>query len=317
MIASLAAFTIVALASATHTDTTFAVKPGTRLELNSFAGSIAVQTWSKNAVRVSADHSSRVAIEIEGTGPSLSIKAAHWRGIPSTVEYQLTVPRWMALELSGVNTDISVDNSAGEIQISSVQGEVSVSGGTKIVNANSVEGEVRISRASGKIECSSVNADVRVEESRGQVLASSVNGEIVLNGVDSDDVEASTVNGGVTYEGTIKDGGSYRFSTHNGEVAVTVPQRANATVSVATFSGEFSSSFPVQLTETRHGRRFNFTLGNGSARLELESFQGEIRLRRPGDPEVKQGYQYRYEYKKTKETVKSKEKKPGDEDGEP
>jgi putative adhesin len=285
MIASLTAFTLAVLATATHTDTTFAVRTGTRLELNNFAGSIAVQTWTKNAVRVTAEHSSHVGIEIENSGPTLDLQAVHWRGIPTTVDYQITVPRWMGLELSGVNTDISVENSEAEVNAQTVQGDVTVTGGTKSVSASSVEGDVRITRASGKIECSSVNAGVSVAESNGQILVSSINGEIVLRAIDSDDVEASTINGGVTYIGSLKDAGSYRFSTHNGEIAVTVPERANATVSVATYNGEFSSSFPVQLKETRRGKRFNFTIGNGSARVELESFQGEIRLRRPGDPE--------------------------------
>jgi len=37
----------------------------------------------------------------------------------------------------------------------------------------------------------------------------------------------------------------------------------------------------VTLTgKTKH--RFNFTIGSGSARLELESFNGDIKLCRPG-----------------------------------
>ena len=295
MIGTLAALTVAVMAG-THTDTTVTVKPGTRLELNNFGGMIAVTTWSRNAVRISAEHSSRTEITIETSDPTLEIQASHRRGIPTSVDYQLTVPKWMALELSGVSTDMSIENSEGEISVESVQGEVSVTGGTKKVTANSVEGEVRIMGASGRIECSSVNGAVHIVRSTGPVIASSVNGEIVLDRIDSDDVEASTVNGTVTYEGLIKNGGSYRFSTHNGDVDVTVPERVNATVSVATFSGEFSSGFPIQLSETKHGRRFNFTLGNGGARIELESFQGGIRLRRPGTAETKTGY--KYEYKK-------------------
>ena len=296
MIGTLAALTVAVMAG-THTDTTVTVKPGTRLELNNFGGMIAVTTWSRNAVRISAEHSSRTEITIEISDPTLEIQASHRRGIPTSVDYQLTVPKWMTLELSGVSTDMSIENSEGEISVESVQGEVTVTGGTKKVTANSVEGEVRIQGASGRIECSSVNGGVHIERSTGPVIASSVNGEIVLGRIDSDDVEASTVNGTVTYEGAIKSGGSYRFSTHNGDVDVTVPERVNATISVATFSGEFSSGFPLQLNETKHGKRFNFTLGNGDARIELESFQGGIRLRRPGSGDTKTGY--KYEYKKT------------------
>ena len=37
----------------------------------------------------------------------------------------------------------------------------------------------------------------------------------------------------------------------------------------------------MTLTE-RRGKRFDFTLGSGGAAIDLESFQGTIRLVRPG-----------------------------------
>ena len=174
MIGILAVLTLAAMA--THTDTTVAVRAGTRLELSNFGGSITVSTWSKNAVRVVAEHSSRVQIQVESSGPDLQIEAQHSRGLPTTVDYQLTVPKGMALDLSGVSTDVSVENSEGEVKIESVQGEVSVTGGTKSVSASSVEGEVRIRGASGRVSCSSVNGGVHVERTSGPVEASSVNG---------------------------------------------------------------------------------------------------------------------------------------------
>jgi DUF4097 and DUF4098 domain-containing protein YvlB len=94
-------------------------------------------------------------------------------------------------------------------------------------------------------------------------------------------VDANTVNGDISYEGTIRPNGRYRLATHNGDVTVVVPDGADALVSVSTFQGDFASDFPITLRE-RHGKRFEFTLGKGSARLELESFQGTIELRRPG-----------------------------------
>jgi DUF4097 and DUF4098 domain-containing protein YvlB len=176
---------------------------------------------------------------------------------------------------------------------------------------------VTIRGTSGRVTCSSVNGGVRVEKTTGPVTASSVNGEIVLESIGSEEVDASTINGTVSYEGAILDGGTYRFSTHNGDVAVTVPEKTNATVSVATFSGDFSSAFPIQLSDTRLGKRFNFTIGDGGARIELESFQGSIRLRRPGSPETKRTEAYRYEYKKSTKTEKDKHKNSGNEESEP
>ncbi len=51
-------------------------------------------------------------------------------------------------------------------------------------------------------------------------------------------------------------------------------------MSVSTYDGDFEADFPVSVTTTK--RRFTFTLGSGSARVELESFDGNIHLRRPG-----------------------------------
>ena len=110
----------------------------------------------------------------------------------------------------------------------------------------------------------------------------------------------------MTYAGTIREDGSYHFSSHNGTVTIALPDKVNASVSVSTFNGSFSSDFPVKSNETKHGKRFNFTLGNGSARIELESFQGEIELRRQGSA----GYKYQVDdHKKDKD-----HKKKGDGD---
>ncbi len=113
-----------------------------------------------------------------------------------------------------------------------------------------------------------------------------MSGDIELEGIESSNVDVNTVSGDVVYEGTIKDAGHYRFSTHNGDVTLAIPEKANATVSVATFNGDFDSSFPVSVTgTTKH--RFGFTIGTGSARLDLETFNGDIKLRRPGKLHVK------------------------------
>jgi DUF4097 and DUF4098 domain-containing protein YvlB len=121
----------------------------------------------------------------------------------------------------------------------------------------------------------------------GDIAAETVNGSIVLEGIESADVEAVTVNGRVTYDGTIRDRGRYRFGTHNGAIIVSIPERANATIAAVTYQGTFSSRFglPSSATEESSGprRRANFAFGNGSARVEAESFQGSIVLARPGD----------------------------------
>jgi hypothetical protein len=64
-------------------------------------------------------------------------------------------------------------------------------------------------------------------------------------------------------------------------VTVGIQEGADAVVSVTTFQGSFAADFPISFRGSREGK-FSFTLGQGGARIEIESFQGPIRLVRPG-----------------------------------
>ena len=193
----------------------------------------------------------------------------------------------MGLDLSGVYTDITVEGARGPVTVETVQGEVEVTGGEGLVSLSSVQGSVVLRGAKGRIEVHSVNEDVRVSDASGEIRAETVNGEVRLEKVDATTLDASTINGDVAYDGPIHNGGRYSLSSHNGDITLTVPPGANAAVSVSTFSGDFESEFPVTLTQGRKGKRFNFTLGNGSAEVTLESFQGTISLVRPGSTAIR------------------------------
>jgi DUF4097 and DUF4098 domain-containing protein YvlB len=273
---------LLVLALLQQIDSTVPAQRGQRLEVSSYAGEIAVKAWDRNAVRVEADPGDRTRVEIDRSATSVTIRTEGRRGPPRMVDLVITAPSWMPLDLSGVNTHVSVVGARGPISVETVQGEVDVDGGDGLVSLQSVQGSVGLKGAKGRLEVHSVNEDVSVSNSSGEVTAETVNGDITLSRVDATSVMASSVNGELEYDGTIRNGGRYAFSTHNGGITVTVPEGSNAAVSVSTFNGEFASEFPVTLTETRKGKRFSFTIGTGSAQMTLESFQGSIELVRPG-----------------------------------
>jgi len=90
------------------------------------------------------------------------------------------------------------------------------------------------------------------------------------------------VNGFVRFDGNFQKGGWYHFATHQGDIAVDLPHEPDAQVFVATYSGGFSSDFPVSEPHAKHGRGLQFTLGEGRGKLQLDSFGGRIRLSRQG-----------------------------------
>jgi DUF4097 and DUF4098 domain-containing protein YvlB len=270
---------VLTTAAFQDTDTTIAVRAGSRLNLDNFDGAVTVTTWNKSSLRVQASHDEDTRVEVDVRGTTVGVRGRSRYG-PPEVEYRLTVPADMSLEINTHSGDVEIDGTRGEVQVQTVEGRITVSGGTGRVSLSSVEGEVLLSNASGRINISAVDGSVTVRGAKGGDLqVSAVDGAVILQDLDLDGVEASTVDGEIDFSGQIREAGRYRLSSHDGDVTVTVPS-LDAAVTVSTYDGEFESDFEVTLTNTRTRKRLDFTLGRGSARLELESFDGNVRLRK-------------------------------------
>lgn len=279
MTASMLTALLASLALVQQTDTTFEVAPEARLRLSNPGGSVEVRTWDRSAVRVVADHSRRSSIRIRQSPTVIMVDERNERG-KGVVEYRLTVPRSMSLQLEGSYSDFDVE-TGGQVQIESLDGDIKVSGGVDAITLKSVQGSIQVTGARGKLELETVNDGIEVTESSGTLKAETVNGGVKLRGVDFTDVEASSFNGSITHTGPIHDDGRYWFATHRGTIAVRVPEGTNATFAVATGTGRFGADFPIEPPEPGD-KRFEFSLGTGSALVELESFAGSIRLLREG-----------------------------------
>jgi DUF4097 and DUF4098 domain-containing protein YvlB len=272
---------LATLFASQQTDTQVAVHQGIRLDVTNLGGSIVVKTWMQNAVRVHAEHSDRLAIQVVLDAAALTINAPTQHETSQDVDYTITAPRWMALNLSGIHTDVEVDGTEAPVTVETVNGDVKCRGGSGYISLQSVSGSIGLQEAKGRIEVHSVSDDITLADVSGDIVGETVSGDVRFEGVESGNVDISSVSGEVLYDGTIADNGHYHFSTHNGDVVIVIPDKANAVLSVSTFNGDFDSSFPVSVTETKR-HRFSFTIGSGSARVDLSTFNGDIRLRRPG-----------------------------------
>jgi DUF4097 and DUF4098 domain-containing protein YvlB len=268
-------------------DTTVAVSPGTRLELSSHSGEIVVRTWNRNAIQVSADLPYRERLEVEvSRGVAEVRRSSHNGDDDETIDYRLTVPAWMELELSTIEGDITVEGTQAKLTLTSVEGNVTVRGGKEFVSVHSVEGDISVDGAIGRVEVNSVDGGITVTSVQGAVYAETVDGDITLDDIVSADIETTTVDGNILYRGNIDQSGRYRFDSHDGDITLEAPD-INATLSVSTFDGEFQAcGYQVTLAtkggiRTNH-KRFRATVGNGAAQIDLESFDGNIYLVKPG-----------------------------------
>lgn len=272
-------------ARAPQTDQTVTVTRGARLSIDNFAGEVVVHAWDKDTLRVQARHASRTRIAIRNTPAVVTLSGGASTGPAGSIDYDITAPAWMAMKIEGQFNYVTVEGAQNEVWVETVRGDIVIKGGAGAVTAKTIEGEVTIEGARGKITVSSVNQGIKINGANGEIAAETTNGSIMLSRIESDSVEAGTVNGSIGYDGALTDKGRYAFTTHNGDISLAVPDSADATFNVRTYNGEFSTSLPVKgpdRSEVHRGKRITYTLGNGSAEVEVESFGGTIRLRRAG-----------------------------------
>jgi len=268
-----------------QTDTTFAVPQGTRLHVETQGGDITIRAWDRNQVRVQASHSRRTHIDVQISGAVVLLEAEADRGPANMVDYMITVPAWMSLGLEGMYTAIDVTGVRGAITAETLEGDITIKGPAESVKLESVQGRLVVQGIRGSTTINTVSESIEASDIQGDILAESVSGNIVLHRIDSKVVEAETVSGEIILDSRIVDGGRYSLLTHSGELMVTIPEGANATIATATGSGDVRASFPLPASERPTRRRQTFRLGNGSATVELESFSGSIRLLRPAEME--------------------------------
>jgi DUF4097 and DUF4098 domain-containing protein YvlB len=268
----------------TQTDQTVAVQKGARLELDDCAGEVMVKTWGRDEVRVLARHSSRTRVRVETHGQVVSIDPDAERG-RAVADFELTVPAWINLNIEGHSCFMDVDGVGGTVSVETVEGDMTLRNIIGTVDASSIQGAIVVEGGKGRVEVSTVESGITISKAAGEIVAESVEGDITITNSQPSAIEVSTVEGGISYSGPLQSSGRYFFTTHEGDVVLTLPENTSATFGVRSFQGDITidSALPLkQGASGRRGQRRIFTLGGGAAEVEIESFEGTIQIRRPG-----------------------------------
>jgi hypothetical protein len=141
--------------------------------------------------------------------------------------------------------------------------EVQVPAGVEF-NGKTVNGEMSAEGLKGDAHVSTVNGSVRVTTT-GLAEASTVNGSVYaqMGRADwTDDLEFSTVNGGIT---------------------LILPGKLDTEVRASTVNGEIETDWPLMVSGRFSNRRIRGTIGAGGRALSLSTVNGEIRLKKGTD----------------------------------
>jgi Putative adhesin len=124
-----------------------------------------------------------------------------------------------------------------------------------------------------------VNGEMSAEGLKADVKASTVNGSVRVTTTGL--AEASTVNGSVYVEmGRADWTDDLDFSTVNGGITLILPSVLNTEIRATTVNGDMSTDYPLMITGRFGPRRMRGTIGTGGRSLSLSTVNGEIRLRK-------------------------------------
>jgi len=274
---------LVALSMAQQTDTVIAVDGATRLDVEADGGTIVVNAWERNEIRVQAAHSSRTFVEITRTrNGTIQVESEANRGPAGITDFTIMVPATLALDLEGMYTDITVEGSNATVEAETVQGSITIRGGRGTVRASTATGEILIESAEGNIDVESAASDIRLVNVSGDVVAESAGGDIVFESSRATTVDAGSTGGRIQYHGTFQAAGRYFFGSHGGSVMLVVPEGTAATFNLATIHGSVTTNVNGPLERLERGRRNTVTVGGGGALVEVETFGGRIAVMRQG-----------------------------------
>lgn len=260
-------------------DTAFAVSARPRLSVQSQSGTVEVRGWSRSQIRVQAEYD-KARVEFDAAGSQVTVRTVHRRG-SGEADYTISVPAGTAVEVNGMSVDVDINGVCGPVNLNAISGDMQVRCIEGDGQIQTVSGDVSVSDSRGRIEIGTTSGEIDLRGARGPVTVHAVSGDITLADIAGNEVDAETVSGDVEYSGRILDGGRYRFAAHSGDVTVYTTGNPNASISVSTFNGDFSSDFQIEIRPgSRVSREWEFQIGTGSARVRLASFSGSINLHR-------------------------------------
>jgi len=268
------------LAQDAPADTTVDVRQGDRLVVEGLSGELAITGWDQSRVQVVSDSENGVAVRQRGSEVRVEQEGRRGR----SDEVVIFVPAWMDVQVRSRSLDVGVSGLDGTIEVENVSGDIAVADAGGEVVVRSVSGEIAVANARAGVRASSQSDDVALGRVSGPIEAHSGDGDITLAQVTSSSVRVEAQDGDIAFIGVIQPGGHYGFYLHDGDATIALPEDTNASVRVATFDGEFESDFTIRVDRFTAGREFEFDLGDGGAEVEIEVFDGDIRLARTNQP---------------------------------
>ncbi len=289
-------------------DRTFTVSGPVRLELENGSGDSRVTVGAPGEVRVHAefrvhawpwDDPDRTLKNLVANPPFSQedslIRIGHsgWDMNMVSADYSVTVPpdtqmKGMAgsgnLDVNGIAGPANFTVGSGNISATAIANDTHAVVGSGDVTLTDTKGRVDVTSGSGnlvvrgakdEVRARAGSGDIRIEQPAGNVVAEAGSGDIELRGATAD-VRLHTGSGEINIEGNPAPSSFWDIRASSGDVELHVPSSASFRFYARSSSGDINVTAPSASEQSQGKHDFQTRIGDGKARVEIETSSGTI-----------------------------------------
>ena len=263
------------------------------IEVSNVRGSVTVRGWDKPSVEITGTlGEGSKGLTIDGSGSHLRIKveppgSQGWFSWGSSNNMQdstldIRMPRQGSLQVDVVSAVVDASGIAGrELRIETVSGKVRLDAKVQELSVDGVSGNVDMNGSADHAKFESVSGDIRVRASGGEFKFETVSGDVDAELASYREITGGTVSGDMRLRGTPTRDARVEVETMSGDVNLELPAEASGRLHAETFSGSLDTDFG-KTAEPDHGpgRSLDASIGDGTGSYHLETFSGDITIRK-------------------------------------
>ncbi len=281
-------FTLLAMPVVADEDVnqTVDAKSNSLVLVENIAGSIEIIGWDRDEIKVEGTlRGDAEKVIVEG-GKKAKIKVKYprkQRNLKGGADLVIHVPSGGRVSVECISADISVEGVTGKVSAESISGSVDITGDCEEVDIESISGRVTVNSSASEISMNSISGKIIATGAVAEVRAESVNGTVDLTFDKFLALSAGSVSGDASISGDLDADGSFKIELHSGTLELTVPADIDADFQIVTFSGGIDNGFGQKSHKTSKyapGRELEFTNGSGDARVQIDTFSGDVIIRK-------------------------------------
>jgi DUF4097 and DUF4098 domain-containing protein YvlB len=272
---------------------TFQVEPDVQIDIELLSGSIELKAIDAGEVRVHANGELQIDGAESGERVSFRAPSGGWRPWSGgmDVELKLELPRQSRITARTGNGRIKAEGVAGELVLHAANGEIEVKGTPPEAYLETMNARIKFEGEGSEVVAKTLNGEIELKGVTGEVEASTLSGRIKVEGDAIERAALRTMAGEIELDSSLAEGARVEAKTYSGQVRLRLPEDTSARFDVQSFSGGLQSDFSSRLSDDDDGRggwphgpgrRLSFVIGDGDARISIESFSGGVKIERGG-----------------------------------